>query len=76
MTSVSEKEWNSYFTQLNDLEKKSVLAMLKTFLQRSAQNEGRISIDQYNQEIDEAVNQASEGNCITQEEMEKKASKW
>ena len=50
--------------------------MLKTFLQRSSQTEGRVSIDQYNQEIDEAVNQASEGNYITQEEMKKKASKW
>ena len=32
MANVLEKEWHSYFLQLNETEKKSVLQMLKTVL--------------------------------------------
>ena len=32
MANALEKEWYSYFVQLNEAEKKSVLLMLKTFL--------------------------------------------
>ncbi len=77
MEKVTEKEWNSYFMQLNDAEKKSVLLMLKIFLQRRIiEDSGSISIDQYNKEIDEALAEVAEGNYITQEEMEKQAAKW
>lgn len=76
MANVLEQEWQSYFVQLNDVERKSVLLLLKTFLQRRHEDEGRISIDQYNKEIDEALAEVAAGNYITQEEMEKKAAKW
>ncbi|MBK7883879.1 MAG: hypothetical protein IPJ81_08770 [Chitinophagaceae bacterium] len=36
----------------------------------------RISIKQYNKEIDEALAEAKAGNYITQKEMEKLAAKW
>ena len=76
MANVLEQEWQSYFVQLNDVERKSVLLLLKAFLQRRHEDEGRISIDQYNKEIDEALAEVAAGNYITQEEMEKKAAKW
>ena len=76
MANVLEKEWNSYFVQLNDAEKKSVLLMLRTFLQRGIEDANRISIEQYNKEIDEALAEVAEGNYITQDEMEKLAAKW
>jgi hypothetical protein len=76
MANVLEKEWHSYFIQLNEVEKKSVLLMLKTFLQRRAENDDRISIDQYNKEIDEALAEVEAGNYITQADMEKRATKW
>jgi predicted transcriptional regulator len=77
MSYTLEKEWYGYFEQLNEAEKKSIISLIKTFLKR--QNEGAgdsITIDQYNEEIDESLEQATAGNYITQEEMEKKASKW
>jgi predicted transcriptional regulator len=50
--------------------------MLKTFLQRRNEDTDRISLEQYNKEIDEALAEAEAGNYITQKEMEKRAAKW
>lgn len=41
-----------------------------------AGNENRISIAQYNAEIDDADNRISKGEFYTQEEVEKLAEKW
>jgi predicted transcriptional regulator len=76
MASVLDKELGSYLKQLNEAEKKSVLLMLKTFLLGRNDDAGRISIEQYNREIDEALAEVAAGNYITQEEMEKRAAKW
>ena len=71
MANVSEQEWHDYFLQLNEMEKKSVVLMLKAFLQQRNQDTDRISLEQYNKEIDEALAEVEAGNYITQEEMEK-----
>jgi len=76
MVNVSEKEWQKYFMQLNEAEKKSVLLMLKIFLQRRGEDVKRINIEQYNKEIDEALAEVEEGDYISQDEMEKIAAKW
>ena len=76
MVNVSEKEWQKYFVQLNEAEKKSVLLMLKIFLQRRGEGVKRINIEQYNKEIDEALAEVEEGDYISQDEMEKIAAKW
>ncbi|HEY9342476.1 MAG TPA: hypothetical protein VIQ23_12905 [Hanamia sp.] len=76
MANVSEQEWHNYFLQLNEMEKKSVVLMLKAFLQQRNQDTDRISLGQYNKEIDEALAEVEAGNYITQEEMEKRAAKW
>ena len=77
MSYTLEKEWYSYFEQLNEAEKKSIIALIKTFLKRqNEETSGGITIEQYNEEIDESLQQAAAGNYITQDEMEKKASKW
>ena len=76
MVNVSEKEWQSYFLQLNEAEKKSVLLMLKVFLQRRDADAERASIAQYNKVIDDALAEVQEGHYISQDEMEKIAAKW
>ncbi len=76
MVNVSEKEWQNYFTQLNETEKKSVLLMLKVFLQRRDGGAEGASIEQYNKEIDDALAEVQEGHYISQDEMEKIAAKW
>ncbi|MDB5278404.1 MAG: hypothetical protein JWR61_3359 [Ferruginibacter sp.] len=76
MASLLDENLQYYFTQLNEAEKKSVLLMLKTFLAGRSNTADHISIEQYNKEIEEALEQAEAGNYITQEEMEKQAAKW
>jgi predicted transcriptional regulator len=75
MASV-DQQLNSYIMQLNEAEKKSVLLMLKIFLKDRDTGISNISIEQYNKEIDEALQDAEEGLYITQDEMEKMAAKW
>ena len=76
MPNALEKEWFSYFAQLNEAEKKSVLLMLKTFLHRRNGDAGRISIEQYNKEIDEALEEVERGEFYTQAEVEKMSKDW
>jgi predicted transcriptional regulator len=76
MANVLEQEWHNYFLQLNEMEKKSVVLMLKAFLQQRNQDTGRISLEQYNKEIDEALAVVEAGNYITQDEMEKRVAEW
>ena len=76
MASTLDKELYSYFVQLDEEEKKSVLQLLKTFLHRRNEDTDRISSEQYNKEIDEALAEVEAGNYITQEEMEKQTAKW
>jgi hypothetical protein len=69
MVNVSEKEWQSYFGQLNETEKRSVLLMLKVFLQGRDPGIKRASIEEYNKEIDDALAEVEEGDYISQDEM-------
>mgnify|MGYP003412982240 FL=1 len=73
MASVLEKEMYNYFTQLNEAEKKSVVQMLKTFLKGRTENPGRISIEQYNKEIDEAMEEVKKGEVYSHNEVVKMA---
>jgi predicted transcriptional regulator len=68
-------ELNKYFSLLTPAQKKSVLTMIKSFVIPPAAS-GRISIDQYNKEIDEAMSEAAAGKYITQEELEKQSASW
>ena len=50
--------------------------MLKTFLKGREKNLGRIRIEQYNKEIDEAIARVEAGECYTHEEVERMAKDW
>lgn len=76
MTNTTDQALYSCFARLNEEEKKSVLQMLETFLKNRSELQERISLEQYNREIDEAMDEAAAGDYISQEEMEREASKW
>ena len=76
MANVLDKEMINYFTRLNEAEKKSVVQMLKTFLISRGETAGRISIEQYNQEIDEAMEEIKNGEVLSHEEVVKMAKGW
>jgi hypothetical protein len=69
------KEMNQCFVELNEAEQESVLKMVKTFL-KSKHVSKRISIDQYNKEIDKAMARMDAGKFVTQEDVEKESAKW
>jgi hypothetical protein len=76
MANVLDKEMINYFTRLNEAEKKSVVQMLKTFLISRGETPGRISIEQYNQEIDEAMEEIKNGEVLSHEEVVKMSKGW
>jgi len=76
MANVLDKEMFNYFTRLNEEEKKSAVQMLKTFLKRRDENPGRISIEQYNKEIDEAMEEVRRGETYSLDEVVKMAKDW
>jgi len=71
MINTLENEWQRYFVQLTEAEQKSVILMLKIFLQRRRQDVEEINIEAYNKEIDEALAEVEEGNYISQNEMKR-----
>ena len=76
MANVLEKEWQSYFKKLNEVEKKSLLHLLKTFLEGRKESTDPISIEQYNKELEESEKQIEAGDFITQEDLEKEMQQW
>lgn len=76
MANVLDKEMFNYFTRLNEAEKKSVIQMLKTFLKGREEDPGRISIEQYNKEIDEAMEEVRRGETYSHDEVVKMAKGW
>jgi hypothetical protein len=59
--------------QINDI---SLLRALKYMIHFGMAKEGRISLEQYNLELDEAEARISNGEFFTQEEVEKMSKKW
>ncbi len=76
MANAIDREMYTYFTQLNDAEKKSVVQMLKTFLISRKDQYERITVEQYNKELDEAMERVSKGEYTTFEELEKEMKSW
>ncbi|MFZ1529503.1 MAG: hypothetical protein WAT19_12170 [Ferruginibacter sp.] len=76
-TSASiSQEMLRYFMQLNDAEKKSVLLMLKTFLGSRETAVTPQSLDQYNKELDEAMERIDKGHFTGIDELEKEMESW
>jgi predicted transcriptional regulator len=76
MANAIDQEMYNYFNQLNEAEKRSVILMLKTFLMGRKENPDRISIEQYNKELEEAEAEFERGEYITHEELLKQMKKW
>ena len=70
-----DNEFMQYWAKLTPVEKESLLYVARNYVQLKEES-GHISIEQYNKEIDEALEQVAAGNYITQEEIEKESEKW
>ena len=74
-TSAIDKEMYDYFMHLNEAEEKSVVQMIKTFLQSRKEFE-RISIERYNKEIEEAESEIERGESYSHAEVVKMSKQW
>jgi predicted transcriptional regulator len=73
MTTAAIREKLSNYMQVADDKKvKAMYALLKDDIKQ----EERISIEQYNKEIDEAEAEVKRGEFITHEELLQKIKKW
>ncbi len=64
-------EMLSYFTQLNDTEKQSVVDLLKTFTKRKKENLTPQTLKDYNEELEQADAEINAGNYVTHEDVMK-----
>lgn len=69
--SISQEMLN-YFMQLNDAERKSVLEMIKTFLSSRRSELRPQSLEEYNQELEQADAEIEAGDFVSHEEVMKR----
>ncbi len=72
LNSPTSQEMITYFMQLNEKERQSVLNLLKTFLASRNENFPSQTLQEYNKEIEQADAEIADGNFIAHEEMMKK----
>ncbi len=72
----AESERASLIRELQQVEDLSLLLTLKTVLHFGLKKEGRISIEQYNYELEEAQNRIDSGEFIVHEEAIAQMKKW
>ena len=71
-----DKELIKNFVQLTEPQKKSLLQMIKAFGKSGNNSLERVSLEQYNKELDDAMNRINMGNFTTLEELEKEMQSW
>ncbi len=62
--------------ELKQVEDISLLRALKHMLHYGLKNDGRISIEQYNRELDEAEARVARGEFFTHEKVKKMTKEW
>ncbi|HEX5167555.1 MAG TPA: hypothetical protein VFW11_00175 [Cyclobacteriaceae bacterium] len=62
--------------ELQQVEDVSLLRAIKAMLHYGLKNEGRISIEQYKRELDEAEGEIARGEFITHEDLKKQMKAW
>ncbi len=62
--------------ELQQVEDISLLQAIRAVLHYGLKNEGRISVEQYNRELEEAEARIDRGDFFTQDEVEKMAKEW
>lgn len=71
--STIDKELLTYFTQLDEAQKRSLLIMFKTFLKPAAEG---VNVEAYNRELDEAMERISRGEFTSLDTLEKEMNSW
>jgi len=70
------QEFNYYYNKLSKSQKESMLSMIKSFVGNKESKTKRISIEQYNKELQAAEKRISEGKYVTHDKLKAEAKKW
>jgi len=70
-----DNEFNKYWTLLTTNEKESLLKVAMNYVQLKKET-NHISLEQYNKEIDEAMQRIDAGEFYTHEEVTEMSKKW
>lgn len=62
--------------EIKNVEDISLLKAIKAVLYYGLKNEGRISIEQYNKDLEEAEAEIDRGEFITHEDLKKQMKDW
>ena len=73
--SAIDSEFLKYFAQLDEPQKKSLLELLRTFVSTREVSDP-VSVEEYNNELDEAMQRAHIGQVTTLDELEKEMQLW
>ena len=71
-TTTTSAEMLTYFMQLNDTERQSVVDLLKTFTTNRKDNFAAQSLQDYNEELERADAEIAAGDYVTHEEVMKR----
>jgi hypothetical protein len=74
---VTGQRIKNYVPILDSDERQSLPGVIKSFLKlKEAPKPQRLTIEQYNKELDEAVARIDAGRFVTHDEAEKQAASW
>ncbi len=69
------QEFDFYYNKLSMVQKKSLLSMVNSFVGEKGKTK-RVSIAQYNEDLEVAEERINSGQFITQQSLRKEAEKW
>ena len=67
-----DREFRKYWSLLSPVQKESLLEVIKSFVIPRE----KISVEQYNKEIDEAIARVEAGDFYSQNDVEQMAKEW
>ena len=70
-----DNEFMQYWLKLTVVQKESLLSVAKNYIQLKEDTE-RISVEQYNREIDEAMKRMDAGELYTHEQVVEMSKSW
>lgn len=70
-----DTEFMEYWRKLSSMEKASLLSVAKHYVELKAET-SHISVEQYNKEIDEAMNRMDNGEFVTHDQALKISQSW
>jgi predicted subunit of tRNA(5-methylaminomethyl-2-thiouridylate) methyltransferase len=74
--SIIDRELLKYVSQMDELQKKSLLDLIKTFLKQKEAGAETTTLQQYNQELEAAMERISKGSFTSLEDLEKEMQTW